>query len=155
MSGVRSFAALLIGLCALGASEALAEKARAPDGATQVRGYLASEATKHVAEGFRPDATNPDFVRDLAMESAVVWPINLRRGVTYRVMAACDNHCSDVDMDLYDVNGAFIGSDVTTTDKPFVEITPQADGVAFARIWLATCEADTCTIGARVYRKGG
>ncbi len=152
---MRILATALAALCMFGAPDAFAQKAPATDGPTQVRGYLTSEATKHTAEGFRPDPANPDFIRDLAMDKAVIWPINLRRGVTYRVMAVCDNHCTDVDMDLYDQTGAFVGTDVSTTDKPYVEITPDADGVAYARIWLAVCEADACTIGGRVYRKGG
>lgn len=150
---MRAWLAGLTALCALGPGEALAQKVQAQDGPAQVRGYLTSEATKHIDEGYRADPANPDLIRDLTTESAVIWTINLRRGTTYRVMAVCDNHCTDVDMDLYDQDGRFVGADVTTTDKPFVEIAPQADGVGYARIWLATCEAETCTVGGRVYRK--
>ncbi|MES1156582.1 MAG: hypothetical protein ABUL73_02275 [Alphaproteobacteria bacterium] len=151
---MRSLLAGLLLIGALGAGDAFAEKGQSQDGATQVRGYLSSEATKHTDEGFRADPTNPDFVHALSLESAVVWPITLRHGVTYRVFAVCDNNCSDVDLDLYDSSGAFVGSDTSTTDKPFVEITPTADGTAYARIWLADCQNEPCTIGARVYRKG-
>jgi len=151
---MRQVFATLLAIAMLSAGEAAAEKAQSSDSATQVRGYLTSEATKHINEGYRADPANPDFVKALSTDSAVVWPIMLRHGVTYRVFAVCDNNCSDVDMDLYDATGAYAGGDTTTTDKPYVEITPAVDGTAYARIWLASCESEPCTIGARVYRKG-
>ncbi|MEJ0061353.1 MAG: hypothetical protein WDM79_18100 [Terricaulis sp.] len=126
----------------------------APDYEAQVRSYLTAQATKHTDAGFTADAANPDLVRSLTLEGgAVVWPIELRRGRAYRVFAVCDNNCSDVDMDLYNAAGVLVGVDVTGTDKPYVEIVPTADGTAFARIWLATCEAEPCFIGARLYQK--
>lgn len=127
----------------------------AQDGAanrTQVTAYLDSQAGKHTDQGFISDSSVPDFVQPLTLQDAVVWPITLRRGVTYRVFAVCDNGCSDVDLDLYDHAGVFVGRDVQTNDKPYVEITPRQDGVHFARIWLATCEAEPCYVGGRVYR---
>jgi hypothetical protein len=129
------------------------EKPSGTDYAGQVRQYLGEQAKKHVAESFAPDASIPDFITSVRLDGGVIWPINLHRGVTYRVFAVCDNDCSDVDMDLYDSTGRFVGRDITVTDTPYVEITPTADGVAYARIWLAACESEPCFIGARVYRK--
>src|SRR5262245_34486428 len=63
----------------------------ANDGAAQVRGYLQSEARKHTDAGFVPDASVPDFATSLKLDSAVIWPVSLHRGVTYRVLAVCDN----------------------------------------------------------------
>jgi hypothetical protein len=127
---------------------------QAPDYEAQVRTYLTDQARKHTDDGFRPDPSNPDIVRELTIEDgAVVWPITLRRGRVYRVFAVCDNDCSDVDMDLYDYAGLLVGTDITGTDKPYVEIAPAEDGVAVARIWLAACENEPCFIGARLYQK--
>ncbi len=119
----------------------------------QVRGYLGDQARKHTSEGFRQDTSVPDFIRPLRLEGGVIWPVTLRRGITYRVFAVCDNDCSDVDMEVYDSAGDFVGRDVAVNDNPYVEITPAADGVVYARIWLAACEAEPCYIGGRVYRR--
>lgn len=120
----------------------------------QVRNYLSQQSGKHTSEGFRPDTTVPDMIRPLRMEGGVIWPVQLRRGVTYRVFAVCDNDCSDVDLEVYDAAGAFVGRDVAVNDTPYVEITPAADGVAYARVWLAACESEPCYVGARLYRRG-
>lgn len=119
----------------------------------QVRAYLTDQARKHTAEGFRQDSSVPDFIRPVRLEGGVIWPVSLRRGVTYRLFAVCDNDCSDVDLELYDAEGTFVGRDVAVNDAPYVEITPAADGVVYARIWLAACEAEPCYVGGRVYRR--
>jgi hypothetical protein len=128
-------------------------KAASGDYAGQVRSYLGAQATKHVSEGFTRDASIPDFVASIRVEGGVIWPVTLRRGVTYRLFAVCDNDCSDVDMDLYDAQGRFVGRDIAANDTPYVEITPTEDGVHYARIWLAACENEPCFVGARAYRK--
>lgn len=150
-SSWRALAAALV--VALSATPAAAQVKEGPNPEAQVRNYLRAQATKHINEGYAADTENADFVRALTPEDVVVWPVELRRGVTYRVFAVCDNFCSDVDLDLYDSTGLLAGIDIGTNDKPFIEITPRENGVAFARIWLAACEAETCTVGGRVYRR--
>lgn len=119
----------------------------------QVSRYLQDQAAKHLGEGFSRDAAIADLIAPLRLEGGLIWPIQLRRGVTYRVFAVCDNDCSDVDLELYDAAGAFVGRDIATNDTPYVEITPAADGAHYARIWLAACESEPCFVGARVYRR--
>lgn len=142
-------AALLV----LAGPAAAQTRAGADDYAGQVRTYLGEQARKHIAEGFRHESAIADFVRPLRLDGGVIWPVTLRRGVTYRVFAVCDNDCSDVDLELYDAAGDFVGRDVAVNDTPYVEITPSADGVVYARIWLAACEAEPCYVGGRVYRR--
>lgn len=134
-------------------SVAAEEKVAANDYQGQVRGYLSEQASKHTAENFAQDSAIPDFITSIRVEGGVIWPVSLRRGATYRLFVVCDNDCSDVDMDLYDTAGRFIGRDIAVSDTPYVEITPAADGVHFARIWLASCESEPCFVGGRVYRK--
>lgn len=143
----------LAALLVLAAPAAAQTRANAADYQGQVRTYLTDQARKHTAEGFRHDTSVPDFIRPLRLDGGVIWPVALRRGATYRVFAVCDNDCSDVDMELYDAAGGYVGRDVAVNDTPYVEITPAADGVVYARIWLAACEAEPCYIGARVYRR--
>ncbi|MBI1251232.1 MAG: hypothetical protein GC189_07160 [Alphaproteobacteria bacterium] len=119
----------------------------------QVQRYLDTQASKHAAEGFTRDASIQDFVRPLRIEGGAIWAVNLRRGVTYRLFAVCDNDCSDVDLELYDARGGFIGRDVAVNDTPYVEVTPSAEGVHFARIWLAACESEPCYVGVRAFKR--
>lgn len=142
-----ALAALAVGMSAPAAAQ------QRTDYSSQVRGYLSQQAVKHTGEGFRQDTTVPDFVRAMRLEGGVVWPIQLSAGVTYRVFAVCDNDCSDVDMELYDAGGNFVGRDVSTNDMPYVEVRPTTAGVHYARIWLAACENEPCYVGARLYRK--
>jgi len=153
---MRTLLAALAALTMAAAPAAAQQRAGAGAGdyPGQVRNYLTQQAGKHTGEGFRPEPSVPDLIRPLRMEGGVVWPVQLRRGVTYRVFAVCDNDCSDVDLEVYDAAGGFVGRDVAVNDTPYVEITPAADGVAYARIWLAACESEPCYVGARLYRRG-
>jgi len=150
---ILSVALAALALCAMPAS-AQQRAGGNSDYQGQVRNYLSQQAGKHTSEGFRPDTAVPDIIRPLRLEGGVIWPVQLRRGVTYRVFAVCDNDCSDVDLEVYDAAGAFVGRDVAVNDTPYVEITPAADGVAYARIWLAACESEPCYVGARLFRRG-
>jgi hypothetical protein len=151
-------AAMASAALALFAGGAQAQDASRPAAADtdyrgQVSRYLQEQATKHVSDGFRRETAIPDLIAPLRLEGGVLWRINLRRGVAYRVFAVCDNDCSDVDLEVYDDRGAFVGRDIATNDRPFVEITPERDGAHYARIWLAACESEPCYVGARVYRR--
>lgn len=148
-------AAAAAALLAAGAAEAQpSATARASnDYQGQVRGYLDSQASKHTSEGFRREGAIQDLVAPLRLDGGMIWTVPLQRGVTYRIFGVCDNDCSDVDMEVYDARGGFVGRDIQTNDTPYVEITPTQDGVAFARIWLAACESEPCYVGARVFRR--
>jgi hypothetical protein len=141
-------------LCLIAPSAAAAPAgAASADYSGQVRTYLADQATKHTSEGFRPETSIQDLILPLRLEGGAIWPINLRAGVTYRIFGACDNDCSDVDLEVYDSTGLYAGRDVAVNDTPYVEITPTHNGVHYARIWLAACESEPCYVGMRVYRK--
>lgn len=120
---------------------------------SQVRGYLTAQAGKHRDAGFAPASGVADFSAMIALRGGVIWPVRLRAGMTYRVFAVCDNDCADVDLDLYDPQGRYIGQDVAVNDKPYVEVTPPRDGEYFARLWLVVCENEPCAVGGRVYAR--
>lgn len=140
-------------LVLVGASAQAQPTPPADDYRAQVRTYLGDQATKHVRDGFRAETAIQDMIIPLRLEGGALWPINLRAGVTYRVFAVCDNDCSDVDLEMYDAAGAYVGRDVAVNDTPYVEITPTANGAHYARVWLAACESEPCYVGVRVYRK--
>ena len=120
----------------------------------QVRAYLENGMSVHAALGYRRDQGNTDIIAPLEMESPYLWSVYLREGVNYRVYGACDNDCSDLDMEIYGADGRLADRDVATDDVPYVQITPTQSGRAYVRIWLYQCNAEPCYIAARVVEGG-
>lgn len=83
------------------------------------------------------------------------WQVNLRRGVAYRILGACDNECNDVDLELLDPSGAVVVHDRLADDYPLLNITPATDARYTVRIILKTCTLAPCYVGARVLQPSG
>jgi hypothetical protein len=120
----------------------------------QVRAYLENGMGVHASLGYRRDQSNADISVPLQLESPYLWSVYLREGVNYRVYGACDNDCSDLDMEIYGADGRLADRDVATDDVPYVQITPTRSGRAYVRIWLYQCSAEPCYIAARVVEGG-
>lgn len=79
------------------------------------------------------------------------WQINLAGGANYRIIGACDNECSNLDIELIDVRtGGVVASDMLPDDYPVVNYTPSADGAYIVRMLMQTCTVAPCYAGARV-----
>jgi len=124
------------------------------DAGGQVRAYLEHGMAPHTALGYAPDTDISDLVTSLRLDHPILWTINLRAGATYRVYGACDNNCSDLDMELYGVDGQLADRDAGRDDTPYVQVTPTRGGRYNVRIWLYSCRAAACTVGARVVSGG-
>lgn len=120
----------------------------------QVRGYLEGGMAPHAALGYRPDQSNTDIIVSLRLESPFVWSVYLREGLNYRVYGACDNDCSDLDMEIYGADGHLADRDVATDDTPYVQITPLQSGRHYVRLWLYQCANEPCFVAARVVQGG-
>ena len=150
---MRALGWLLVG--GLVAAAFLAKPASAQnDYERQVRAYLENGMGVHASLGYRRDQSNADVLVPLEMESPYLWSVYLRQGVNYRVYGACDNDCSDLDMEIYGADGRLADRDVGTDDVPYVQITPTRSGRAYVRIWLYQCSAEPCYIAARVVEGG-
>ncbi|MFZ2031657.1 MAG: hypothetical protein WAU68_15195 [Vitreimonas sp.] len=141
-------------LAALGAGLVFATGASAQDHAAQVRSYLESGMAVHRGIGYSHDPGAPDVVVPLRLDHPFIWPVYLTRGVTYRAYGACDDHCSDLDMEIYDAAGNLADRDTTTNDTPYVQITPTQTGRAYVRVWLYACSSEPCTVGLRLLSGG-
>lgn len=141
--------ALLGGLVATAALAGPAwSQAQDEEAAATVRRYLDEGAARHAEQGHRP--LNREMIRTInAEDGSMLWPVQVRAGRTYVFYAACDDLCSDVDMEVYDVDGRRAEQDIAPDDTPFVQLTPQRAGRAYVRVWLASCETQACTVGAR------
>lgn len=120
----------------------------------QARSYLEAGMEAHTALGYRRDGSIADFSVPLRLEGPRLWPVRLREGVNYRIYGACDNDCSDIDMEIYDTEGVLVDRDVATDDTPYVQITPTRTGQHFVRLWVFVCESEPCYAAARVVSGG-
>jgi len=140
-------ASLALALCTTNA-------AAQTDYAAQVRTYLDNGAAPHRALGFAPDLGTPDIVVPLTLDHPYLWSVYMRAGETYRVYGACDDDCSDLDMEIYGPDGTLADRDTTRNDTPYVQITPAHAGRVYVRIWLYACGAEPCYVAARVLQGG-
>lgn len=142
----------------LGALSALlmlaAPAASAQEAARQVQAYLEGGMAAHTALGYAFDPTEPDLTTPLEIGGAYLWSVYLREGVNYRVYGACDNACSDMDMEIYANDGRLADRDIATDDTPFVQITPTRSGRAYVRLWVYACSTEPCYVAARLLSGG-
>jgi len=131
-----------------------AEAAAQQDHRRQLLGYLEHGLTPHAALGYAPERTAPDLITPLQLDRPYLWSIYLLEGVNYRIYGACDDDCSDLDMEIYGADGNFVDRDTARDDTPYVQVTPAATGRHYVRIWLYACAAEPCHIAARVLSGG-
>lgn len=124
------------------------------DNERQVLAYLEHGLQRHAPLGFSGDAAFRDLVTPLRLDHPFLWTVNLRAGVTYRIYGACDDNCTDLDMELYGADGQLADRDVSRDDTPYVQITPARSGRHNVRIWLYSCRTATCTAAVRVVSGG-
>jgi len=79
--------------------------------------------------------------------------LDLNAGVSYMMVAQCDNDCSDIDMWLYDENGNLIDEDVLVDDTPITEVTPIRNARFTLRTRMITCSVQPCYYGIGVYSR--
>lgn len=120
----------------------------------QVRSYLEAGMGVHAALGYRANPSNIDIVESLRLDSPYLWSVYLREGVNYRIYAACDNDCRDLDMEIYGADGHLVDRDLGVDDVPYVQVTPSRSGRHYVRIWLYQCQTEPCYVAARVLEGG-
>ena len=114
-----------------------------------VRGFLDS-AQQHLAQGYTPVPGLSDEVAGLQPGHDHRWQVALNAGASYFVLGACDNECTDLDIEIIDQRGAVVASDLSDTDFPQVSFTPASAGIYTVRIMMQACSIAPCFAGARV-----
>jgi hypothetical protein len=115
-----------------------------------VGSYL-NDVQRNYGGSMSPAAGFSDEVADLQPGADHRWQISLVGGRSYRIIGACDNECSNVDIELIDVStGGVVASDMLADDFPVVDYTPTANGQFIVRILMQTCTVAPCYAGARV-----
>lgn len=106
---------------------------------------------QQVGAGMAPAEGFSDEIAGLQPGTDHRWQVELVGGTAYRFIGACDNECSNVDMELIDVStGGVVASDMLADDIPVVEFTPEANGRYIVRLLMQTCTVAPCFAGARV-----
>jgi hypothetical protein len=116
--------------------------------------YL-NDAAKELAKGFSPVVGVQDSINAMQPTEVQAWRLTLKRGETYRILGACDNECSDLDLELLDPAGKIIERDTLPDSAPVINIRPAADGVFSARVVMKTCTLAPCYAAARLYHQTG
>jgi hypothetical protein len=119
-----------------------------------VGAYL-DDVQQHFAPGLAPAAGFSDEIVAMQPGGDHRWSINLVGGAAYRIIGACDNECSDVDIELIDAAGTVVASDTLPDDYPIVDHAPSANGAYVVRMIMQRCTAAPCFAGARVLTEGG
>lgn len=129
----------------------------------EVRQQLIAQMTQFLdqaAQQFAPGMTAPAGMTDqtVPMQPGTDhrWVVNLTGGTGYMFLGACDGDCTNVDIEVIDMNtGGVVASDVLPDDFPVVQFTPPADGAYMARLMMRACSVSPCYAGGRVLTGGG
>jgi hypothetical protein len=108
----------------------------------EVGGYMAQE-------GFQP--VGQPFMSGLAQGANQFVPVELHQGFDYRIVAVCDQDCSDIDLRLNDQNNNEVAADVAMDDRPIVQVTPRWTGPFQLNVVMATCTVAPCYFAAQLY----
>jgi hypothetical protein len=78
-------------------------------------------------------------------------PAELHPGYDYRVIGVCDRDCADLDLVLFDPNGALLTQDTTTTSQPIVGIQPAYVGMFTIQVQMYNCAVAPCYYAIALY----
>ena len=120
------------------------------DWVAQVRGYL-DRAQAQSGENMSVVNGTSDEIVPIQPAADYRRAINLSAGIPYRLLGACDNDCSNMDIELIDAGtGSVVAADSAPNDFPVVNFTPPQDGAYTVRLIMQTCTAAPCYAGVRV-----
>jgi hypothetical protein len=80
-------------------------------------------------------------------------PAELHPGVDYRIVGVCDRDCADLDLVVYDPQGAVITQDTSTTSQPVVAIQPAYLGNFTVQVQMYNCTVAPCYYAIALYAR--
>lgn len=73
---------------------------------------------------------------------------------SYWLYAACDDDCSDIDLEARDADGDWLDSDEEADDAPILYFGPGQIGDELrVTVNMAACDADVCVVGVGLYEE--
>lgn len=123
--------------------------------ARELVGNYLDMAQQQLANGLPSAEGTSDEFAEMQPGTDHRWQVDLTGGAAYRLVGACDNECSNMDIELIDVaTGGVVASDMLEDDFPLVDYTPQANGRYIVRFIMQTCSVAPCFAGARILNAG-
>ena len=141
----------------LNGGSAAQQAAITPEQDQQLRGLIANllnNYQQNLAQGMIVPTGFSDEITSMQPGHDYRWQVNLQGATQYRILGACDNECTNVDIELIDGSGAVVASDKAPDDKPVVNFTPASPGQYIVRVILQTCTVGPCYVGARIVAPG-
>ena len=78
-------------------------------------------------------------------------PAHLQPGVDYRIVGVCDRDCADLDLVVFDPQGAAITQDTSTTSQPVVGVQPGYAGAFTVQVLMYNCTVEPCYYAIALY----
>jgi len=73
------------------------------------------------------------------------------RSRTYKIVAACDEDCADIDLELYEMDGTRVDQDTRRDSLPVVTIPHGHVGNHTLKVTMYRCEVDPCRYGYALF----
>lgn len=128
-------------------------QAQVPDPFARDLAQRLSRADQLVNEYGYSRAAGP-FAGGLEHGATRRFPVMLRMGQDYRIVGVCDNRCRDLDLRLFDANGALVAQDLMRDALPVIEVRPRATGVHEIEVLMPACAAaGPCYFAFNVYSR--
>lgn len=90
----------------------------------------------------------------LANADSIELTLELRTGVEYKLVGACDPNCTDLNLALYDAGGNQVDlDDIPEDNAPIVTVAPRQAGVYKLRVQMAACSRAPCRFAVGTYGK--
>jgi hypothetical protein len=78
-------------------------------------------------------------------------PTQMATGYEYRVIGVCDRDCNDLDLLLFDANGAPLTQDRSTSSQPVIGIQPAYSGNYTIQVQMYNCAVAPCYYALALY----
>ncbi len=87
------------------------------------------------------------------LNQAQTWniPAELHMGFEYRILGVCDRDCTDLDLVLYDGNGAAILQDTAVSSQPLMGLQPNYTGPYTIQVQMYQCTIEPCYWAVALY----
>ena len=80
------------------------------------------------------------------------WTLNFEKGMTYKIVGACDRDCKDLDIEVLDGSDV-ITKDVLVDDAPVVSFQPKSSGSLRIKVSMVDCSDNPCFFGFAIFQK--
>ena len=117
----------------------------------QVKDQLALLKLKAINDGWM-ETHNPSM-GTLRHNELINDTLTLKGGINYLLLSVCDNDCKDLDIKLYDEDGALVAEDLSDDSLPIVNYKPQFSAKYRLKVEMVKCDNNPCSYGIEVLGK--